>query len=1059
MTEHASSEFHGPSPAGYQLGRMLGEGASAVVYLAHDVKHDRHVAIKLLHRALDVSPERFISEIRIVANLQHPNILPLHDSGVWNDQPFYVMPYVEGETLAHRLERERQLPLDDAVRIAIEVADALDYAHTRGVIHRDIKPANILLSSGHALVADFGIARAIDEAAPDHATHTGVALGTPAYMSPEQAGGTRELDGRSDIYSLGCVLFEMIAGVRPFTGPDKEVVLARRLIEDPPGVRRYRSTVSPDLEHVIQRAMATARADRFKTGKEFAAALSTASGLSLDRRLPASRARTWAVAATGLLAVSVLGWGLFKQTARATPALDQAAYATFPFRHGAGADSPWLDGDGCARLLHDAISRWQGVRAVNDMVANDIWVRQQPRTVRQVIDAAESLGARWVTWGEVIGVGDSIEIRASVYDVARGAEAGRQYTVRLPRTAPNVDSAFAVLADSILIGGRLTAEERAANVAETGGTRNVEALRAYLDGREAMSRFELGAAQDRFRDAVQRDATFGLAHLWLARATAWRGDVDPSMWREAASNATLAARLPPPDSAHAAALLDLAEGRMQQACDRYKRLIARDSMDFGAWFGLGDCNARDTVVVRDARSPSGWAFRGSYHTAIAAYRRALSLAPSFHLAERGAAFSRLSQRVFFTEESRLRLGAASRPDTLRFASFPSWSRDTLGFVPYPFADVVRTSGTPPPTERQAVSWAAGTHRQLMDDWVRAFPSSADALENDALAVEATSASPAELTPAIALARRALARAQSPEQKTRVRAMLVRLLLKSDSVAAARALADSTLSATSASTALQATYLAGLAALTGRARLSAALLANAALHDSAPPFITPQGVRAKLPGDIASSALQLQVYSALGAPADSIRSTFLRTDRRIMVAVRTSDRLAIRQLIFRRPLGLAYREVSPLVRFPVPPAQNLALAMQQAFAEGDTAAARRVSAEAREITSRLPPGTAGTDGMLAQAQVLLALGDTAQATRVLDEALGGIPRARGVVLRAVWLAASIPRVMILRANLALQTHDTVTFQRWARSAVLLWSDADPELRAQADTLRDALKRLH
>src|SRR5437867_1720732 len=219
----------------------------ATVFLAADVKHRRPVALKVLHSELAaaIGAERFLREIEIAARLQHPHILPLYDSGAAQGCLYYVMPYVEGESLRERLTREKQLPLDEVLNLGREVADALSYAHGQGVVHRDIKPENILLESGHAVVSDFGIARAMEAAGGDRLTETGLALGTPAYMSPEQAGGEPELDGRSDVYSLGCVLYEMLSGSPPFTGPTAQAILAKRLTDPAPPIRTVRDQVPP----------------------------------------------------------------------------------------------------------------------------------------------------------------------------------------------------------------------------------------------------------------------------------------------------------------------------------------------------------------------------------------------------------------------------------------------------------------------------------------------------------------------------------------------------------------------------------------------------------------------------------------------------------------------------------------------------------------------------------------------------------------------------------------------------------------------------------------------
>ncbi len=259
----------------YTIERELGSGGMATVYLAEDLKHHRRVALKLLRPELAavIGADQFLREIEIAAGLTNPHILPLHDSGKVDQFLYYVMPFVEGESLRDRLRREKQLPVDSAVRIAREVALALSYAHEHGVVHRDIKPENILLSGDEAVVADFGIARAVTAAGSERLTKTGLSLGTPQYMSPEQASGESEIDGRSDIYSLGCVMFEMLAGVTPHTGPTVQAIMAKVLTERPPDVRTLRDTAPPLLARVIHKALARLPADRFSTAAEVVDAL------------------------------------------------------------------------------------------------------------------------------------------------------------------------------------------------------------------------------------------------------------------------------------------------------------------------------------------------------------------------------------------------------------------------------------------------------------------------------------------------------------------------------------------------------------------------------------------------------------------------------------------------------------------------------------------------------------------------------------------------------------------------------------------------------------------
>src|SRR6266852_6730603 len=259
----------------YAVERELGRGGMATVFLAEDLKHRRPVAIKVLHPELAaaVGADRFLREIEIAARLQHPHIVALHDSGETNGLLYFVMPYVAGESLRARLERESQLPIPDAIRITGDVAQALGYAHGLGVVHRDIKPENILLEDGHALVADFGIARAISAAGSERLTETGIALGTPAYMSPEQATEDGEVDGRSDVYALGCVVYEMLAGGPPFTGPTAQAILARHAVDPVAPIRTVRDTVSAGVERAVLKALAKVPADRYARAAEFAQAL------------------------------------------------------------------------------------------------------------------------------------------------------------------------------------------------------------------------------------------------------------------------------------------------------------------------------------------------------------------------------------------------------------------------------------------------------------------------------------------------------------------------------------------------------------------------------------------------------------------------------------------------------------------------------------------------------------------------------------------------------------------------------------------------------------------
>jgi serine/threonine protein kinase len=261
----------------YRFERELGHGGMAIVLLAHDVRHARPVAIKVFRSDVGdaMGAERFQREIRLLARLQHPHILPLYDSGTTGETSYFVTAFVEGESLRQRLRRDHQLPIDEAVRLASEIADALDFAHQHDVVHRDIKPENILLHDGHAVVADFGIARAMRRRGAEMTTAAGLVVGSPAYMSPEQASGEPEIDGRTDIYSLASVLYEMLTGQPPFTGPSAQSIIAQRMTGAPQPLRSRRSEVPAALDAAVAKALERAPGDRYRTAGEFHGALST----------------------------------------------------------------------------------------------------------------------------------------------------------------------------------------------------------------------------------------------------------------------------------------------------------------------------------------------------------------------------------------------------------------------------------------------------------------------------------------------------------------------------------------------------------------------------------------------------------------------------------------------------------------------------------------------------------------------------------------------------------------------------------------------------------------
>jgi len=530
----------------YRVERELGRGGMATVYLARDLRHDRPVALKVLRPELAASlgPERFLQEIRIAARLQHPHILPVHDSGEAAGRLWYTMPYVEGQSLRQRIIREGQLPLDQAVRIALQVLSALGYAHAHDVIHRDIKPENILLEGDEAVVADFGVARAITAAGEDRLTETGLALGTPAYMSPEQAGASRDLDGRSDLYALGCVVYEMLAGQPPFVGVTAQQLLARHAMDPVPPLRTVRATVPEGVEQTVLRALAKVPADRFRTAADFAQALAApreTAVLSASRPSLRPRHRTVALAAAGLgLAVAGYLWW-----PRPHAALDPDLVAVVPFRVKGAVPALGYLREGMIDLVAARLTDEGETRAADPGSVMAAWRRAAgPRSddlpERDALGLARRLGAGQLLLGGVVGTTDRLTLNASLLPV----EGGR------PRAEAKVEG----MADSLpqlvdrLIAQLITEEAGAPRGLAGLVNRPLPALRLYLEAQASYRRANYPDAVARLGQALDLDSTFALAGLRLASAAGWT--TAPGAGRRGLERAWASRdRLSPPDQA------------------------------------------------------------------------------------------------------------------------------------------------------------------------------------------------------------------------------------------------------------------------------------------------------------------------------------------------------------------------------------------------------------------------------------------------------------------------------------------------------------------------------
>jgi tRNA A-37 threonylcarbamoyl transferase component Bud32/tetratricopeptide (TPR) repeat protein len=499
----------------YELEREVGRGGMAVVYLSRDLKHDRRVAVKVMRPELAASlaTDRFLREIHIAAELQHPLIVPLYDSGGTEDGLlWYVMPFVEGETLRSRLKRENQLLLEDALRIAHDAAEALAWAHSHGIVHRDIKPENILLAGERALVADFGLARALTQAAGG-ATSSGVAVGTPAYMSPEQGAGGTAVDARSDIYSLGCVIYEMLAGEPPFTGPTPQVIIARHVSEHVPSLAVARPNLPAAVKEVIERSLAKAAADRFSTAQAFSQALERAAQ-------PGSRPASWArrrmrraLGAAAVLAVAIAVW---RGITPRPHALDASRVIVFPFAVSGGQGWGARFGEDVGTALFTALN------FTGSLVASDGWrlLDQRQRDNPRLLDEADTrrasdrTRARFVVDG-VLLLGDSVRGVIHLHDAV--GDSVSQTPIVQPAGADawtvGLQAAIAVLPRLIPAGQHV--DLRALS------DRSPAAVAQFLKGEQAYRRAKFREALGHYTNAVAADSAFALAALHGAWAASW----------------------------------------------------------------------------------------------------------------------------------------------------------------------------------------------------------------------------------------------------------------------------------------------------------------------------------------------------------------------------------------------------------------------------------------------------------------------------------------------------------------------------------------------------------
>ncbi len=613
----------------------------ATVYLADDLRHERKVAVKVLRPdlAAALGAERFLREIKIAANLTHPHILPLHDSGEADGFLYYVMPYIEGDTLRERIEREGALPVSEVVRIIREVTDALALAHSQGVVHRDIKPDNVMLSGRHAMVMDFGVAKAVSEATGRNAiTTVGVALGTPTYMAPEQATADPNVDHRADIYAVGVMAYELLAGRTPFQGATPQAVLAAHVTEEPDPVSKHRDQASGDLEALVMKCLAKQPADRWQSADEMLPHLETlatsSGGLTPAGTMPVKAVSVPSLARRVVVPIVILAaiitgvvWAGWLRPTRDTVSVVATRLAVFPFRVTGAADDVGYLREGLVDLLSTALDGAGDVRALDPQTVLSA-AGDDDLDLAGAREAADRIGAGMFILGSVTQVGAGrVQVTGSLY---RGDDPD-PIVARATGSPDEVLELAGNLARQLLAGYSATQPARIDSLGLL-TTESIDALKAYLRGMNEYRNSRWASAQEAFETAVAIDSTFALAYYGISRAASWaeRHEIATTA---AETALRLGDRLSPRHRDLLQASLAFEQGRPEEA-ERYALNVVRAyPEEFDGWYLLGETRlhfgpfvgrplleAKDPFDRAVAIDPGrGDAFQHAYDMALASH--------------------------------------------------------------------------------------------------------------------------------------------------------------------------------------------------------------------------------------------------------------------------------------------------------------------------------------------------------------------------------------------------------------------------------------------------------
>jgi predicted Ser/Thr protein kinase len=904
-TTDSTNQADSPTPSNigehYVVERELGRGGMATVYLCTDRRNGRKVAIKVLRHELgsQVIVERFLREIAYASELNHPRIPKVLDSGVIGELPWYAMTYIEGESLKTRLSREKQMPIDEVLRITREVIEPTAYAHAHGIVHRDLKPDNILLGKDGVYVLDFGIARAIIESGVDRLTSTGIGVGTPAYMSPEQALGDRTLDARSDIYSLGCVVYEMIAGIPPFVGPTAQVIISRRFAASAPPLSELRESVPESIEAAVEKALAKAPADRWPTVTEF---------------------------------------------------------------------------------------------------------------------------------GKALGSGG-----------AHGRRRLKRPTLTIQRRSLTLVAIGLVVIALIVVG-----------FAWSRGRRG-----SFQKAQLSLSRWDLAGAESELRANVGGGSGDARSQLWLAQLLVLR-ESPPNDWKPYVLYANdHAAELSTEDRVRTAALLSLASQNYSDAGTKLSQLASlerqRTPNGFAATLSLADCLRNDSTVLPYAARKSGVRFESSYQLADSLYEGLLD-----RNSKSPAAYSVIMPRledVLVIDKSSYRHGHGIGGTRETYLALPRLSADTLAYTPYQIAG----SGAPWRTsDADQIDAALVRNRQRLRDlatsWSLLVPNDSRPHEMLAKVLEATgeltgsaNSAVSEVQLARSLATRAI---DEPGERyvTQLRLGIhqVRLYLRLGRFDQIGILADSLLSLsmpdklTDGESDVAYGVLIPLEGLRGRPLRVIELSQQGSIDF---PVLLPSGQVTTLPNSVTADAFALQSYAETGVSGDSIRAVAQRVSDKIAAVVPPAQAQPMRSGALMRPLMLAAPQIGPSPVTQLGPTLDPMVLALKAFSDRNIPRTRAFLDSLAALHADFAPGEVTMDVIYLESWLRAQTGDTARATKQLDNALRGLSAALPSILQSSTIAASLVRVMALRAELAAKGRHPNIARTWAHAVVQLWGKGD------------------